>query len=413
MPARRGYLSGVGDNFSHTTAVRLFPSGPMESTLSARIAPPPRIVTAFTASRISSATAAFFGEIQYPPTRASGTQNSAKTLNSATARAVTTSKLSLHFSSRPKSSARPQTTSTFVNPISRVVASRKFVRFRSVSNSVNRHPGRAIASGIPGSPAPLPTSSTRVASAPARLARVVEDFQQRQRVARVRLEHLLRARRAREHPVLALVLANQRARVGEHLFALFRVERRGERVVGRRRASRRRQRSRAGEIDAPSRERTTRERDGRAGATRAMRAATRIARAVRAGVIARARVRSRRVNTCDVDVDARASAEARARGARCASATRDVDADGVDAPPGTVYAPRRRARTAETSKSTRMEILKDFKASTLTRRLRVVEGDGADDARAWDDKSSYFSSARERGKENDRAARGGRWMLRK
>ena len=85
----------------------------------------------------------------------------------------------------------------------------------------------------------------------------------------------------------------------------------------------------------------------------------------------------------------------------------NVDADGVDAPPGTVYAPRRRARTAETSKSTRMEILKDFKASTLTRRLRVVEGDGADDARAWDDKSSYFSSARERGKENDRAARGG------
>ena len=84
-----------------------------------------------------------------------------------------------------------------------------------------------------------------------------------------------------------------------------------------------------------------------------------------------------------------------------------VDADGVDAPPGAVYAPRRRARTAETSKSTRMEILKDFKASTLTRRLRVVEGDGADDARAWDDKSSYFSSARERGKENDRAARGG------
>mmetsp|Transcript_3373 Transcript_3373/g.13054 ORF Transcript_3373/g.13054 Transcript_3373/m.13054 type:complete len:213 (+) Transcript_3373:83-721(+) len=166
MPARRGYLSGVGDNFSHTTAVRLFPSGPMESTLSARIAPPPKIVTAFTASRISSATAAFFGEIQYPPTRASGTQNSAKTLNSATARAVTTSKLSLHFSSRPKSSARPQTTSTFVNPISRFVASRKFVRFRSVSNSVNRHPGRAIASGIPGSPAPLPTSNTRVASLP-------------------------------------------------------------------------------------------------------------------------------------------------------------------------------------------------------------------------------------------------------
>ena len=84
-----------------------------------------------------------------------------------------------------------------------------------------------------------------------------------------------------------------------------------------------------------------------------------------------------------------------------------VDADGVDAPPGAVYAPRRRARTAETSKSTRMEILKDFKASTLTRHLRVVEGDGADDARAWDDKSSYFSSARERGKENDRVARGG------
>jgi hypothetical protein len=54
-----------------------------------------------------------------------------------------------------------------------------------------------------------------------------------------------------------------------------------------------------------------------------------------------------------------------------------------------------------------MEILKDFKASTLTRHLRVVEGDGADDARAWDDKSSYFSSARGRGKENDRVARGG------
>jgi hypothetical protein len=82
-----------------------------------------------------------------------------------------------------------------------------------------------------------------------------------------------------------------------------------------------------------------------------------------------------------VDVDTHRGRSARARRAMRVRDAR-VDADGVDAPPGAVYAPRRRARTAETSKSTRMEILKDFKASTLTRHLRVVEGDGADDARA-------------------------------
>mmetsp|Transcript_127 Transcript_127/g.475 ORF Transcript_127/g.475 Transcript_127/m.475 type:complete len:217 (-) Transcript_127:120-770(-) len=134
----------------------------MLSTSSTRMAPAPKRPTAFTASAISFSTSAFLGAAQYPPTLTNGTQNSANVRNSATARAVTRSYRSLCASSRAKSSARAHTTSTLVKPSSRATTSRNVVRFRSVSNNVNLHCGRAMASGMPGNPAPLPTSITRL-----------------------------------------------------------------------------------------------------------------------------------------------------------------------------------------------------------------------------------------------------------
>ena len=85
--------------------------------------------------------------------------NSANLSNAATARDVTTSN-SPSSSRTARSSARPRTTATDKPKFGHRLW-RKSARRSSGSTSVTRRPGRASASGIPGSPAPLPTSATR------------------------------------------------------------------------------------------------------------------------------------------------------------------------------------------------------------------------------------------------------------
>ena len=60
----------------------------------------------------------------------------------------------------PMSSARPQTTSTLLSDKFSVSSDKKTVRLRKESTSVNFKSGRIIANGMPGNPAPAPTSIT-------------------------------------------------------------------------------------------------------------------------------------------------------------------------------------------------------------------------------------------------------------
>ena len=97
--------------------------------------------------------------MKLPPNFTKGRHSSASTFSLATARLVTMSKLSRY--SGGASSARRQTHSTFSRPRRETVSCRKSHRFCWLSSSVKRASDFSIASGRPGKPAPVPTSSTR------------------------------------------------------------------------------------------------------------------------------------------------------------------------------------------------------------------------------------------------------------
>ena len=124
-----------------------------------------------------------------------------------------------------RSSARPRTTVTS-RPRSSTTSRRKSLRRSSGSISVTRRSGRANASGIPGSPAPLPMSATRIVR--------VEQFGDGRAVQQVALPQPVRLRAGpispRSTPAPARIRGVPRRRASR------RVDRR--RRVGRRRGAR-------------------------------------------------------------------------------------------------------------------------------------------------------------------------------
>ena len=111
---------------------------------------------AFAASLSSSCAAGPLYAISLPPTFTNGNASSHSTFSLATARAVTMSNFS-RISPFAASSALACTASMFT-PARFAASFRKLTRFPSESTSVTCTSGLAIASGIPGKPAPLPKS---------------------------------------------------------------------------------------------------------------------------------------------------------------------------------------------------------------------------------------------------------------
>ncbi len=125
--------------------------------------PPPARVNSSRSRSSSSATLDPFSASMRPCSCTNGSDHCASLASGATAREVTTSAPPASFRT-PGCSARPRTTVTS-SPASSMNSARNIVRRSSGSTSVTRRSGRAIASGIPGSPAPLPTSTTVAPSA--------------------------------------------------------------------------------------------------------------------------------------------------------------------------------------------------------------------------------------------------------
>ena len=126
----------------------------MSSTL------PPNWATALFATRISSSLSTAFMARNRPPTLTSGSVSSHSTFNAATAREVAISYCSRCFAAN--SSARAWTQVTRCRPISSQTCCRKAMRLPRLSSSVKSKSGSKIRRGIPGKPAPVPTSTTRL-----------------------------------------------------------------------------------------------------------------------------------------------------------------------------------------------------------------------------------------------------------
>ncbi len=124
--------------------------------------PPPTRVNSSRSRSNSSATLAPFKASIRPWSCTRGSDHCASFARGATAREVTTSAPPASFRT-PGCSARPRTTVTF-SPADSMNSARKIVRRSRGSTRVTRRSGRAIARGIPGSPAPLPISTTAAPS---------------------------------------------------------------------------------------------------------------------------------------------------------------------------------------------------------------------------------------------------------
>ena len=99
-------------------------------------------------------------QIHIPPTLTNGNKYSSKTCIGATALDAATSYCSLYALFCPKSSALPCKFSTLSSSIFSFTSFKKFILLLIESNNVNFVLFLNIASGIPGNPAPVPTSIT-------------------------------------------------------------------------------------------------------------------------------------------------------------------------------------------------------------------------------------------------------------
>ena len=113
---------------------------------------------AFFARSSSSSVSLLFIAMNAPPCLTSGSDSSASTLSCATARETAKSYCSRCFAAN--SSARACTASISDRFIASMHPCKKRMRFPSESSSVNSQDGHKICSGMPGKPAPQPTSTT-------------------------------------------------------------------------------------------------------------------------------------------------------------------------------------------------------------------------------------------------------------
>ena len=104
-----------------------------------------------------------------PPTFTRGRHSSQRMGRAATARLRAASKLSRR--SLANSSALAWTQAVLVRPRAPQLSRKNSTRFPRLSSSVICTAGRAMATGTPGNPAPVPTSTTVPASSPARGSR--------------------------------------------------------------------------------------------------------------------------------------------------------------------------------------------------------------------------------------------------
>ena len=155
MANRRGYFAGVGAVFGMMTTL-CTASVPGTVYFSMRGLPPPSVRMHRAASCTSSSGSGPFIAANTPPTRTSGRQSSQSIVMRATARDVTTSKLSR---SALSSSARPARHVTFPRPTVSHTSCWNVTRFWRLSMSVMSASGARIAATSPGNPAPEPTSA--------------------------------------------------------------------------------------------------------------------------------------------------------------------------------------------------------------------------------------------------------------
>ena len=110
------------------------------------------------AAVISSSVSTLFMAMNCPPTLTSGRHSSDKTESCATAREVATSNFSRCCAAN--SSARAWTQETRVRCSVSQTSLSQWTRFPSESSSVRSKSSSRMRSGIPGKPAPVPTSTT-------------------------------------------------------------------------------------------------------------------------------------------------------------------------------------------------------------------------------------------------------------
>jgi hypothetical protein len=123
--------------------------------------PPPSCRICSLACSISARCEGRFIHIATPPTCTKGNVHSASAHRCATARAVTMSNCSRHCGRRAASSARAWMNSTPSIPSSAQRGRKNRKGSWRESSRARRICGKAILSGKPGKPAPVPTSSTR------------------------------------------------------------------------------------------------------------------------------------------------------------------------------------------------------------------------------------------------------------
>ncbi len=153
-PTRRGYRSGHRSSWRRTwyapasaatVGTGAIPSEPSPAT-GHRLGMPPG----------GSLTTA------YPPAASNGAPHSATTAGGPKLRATTTSNRPRQPGARPTTSARASATSTRSSMPSWRTACRRYAARRTEdSTSSHEHPGKHIARGRPGKPAPLPRSAAR------------------------------------------------------------------------------------------------------------------------------------------------------------------------------------------------------------------------------------------------------------
>jgi hypothetical protein len=121
----------------------------------------PRRSAAACASSTSEVTFPLLGNRSSPSDRTNGAAYSRRVASGATARAVHRSDASRLPRSRATSSARPLITSTDRSPSDAERSRRNRAFFPTDSISVSVQAGNRIFNGMPGKPAPAPTSTTR------------------------------------------------------------------------------------------------------------------------------------------------------------------------------------------------------------------------------------------------------------
>jgi hypothetical protein len=161
IPTRRGYRSGVSVNFR----ISWYPNLPAKRKVLDR--PKPRVDSPVTSHRRTASSCGGSDTTRKPPISSMGAAHSAVTAGGPKDRAVTTSTRTSELRDRAISSALPRTTSICSCRPQRVTSSRrKFVLLSLASKSTTAVPSHTPASTRPGTPPPLPKSTSEVGGRP-------------------------------------------------------------------------------------------------------------------------------------------------------------------------------------------------------------------------------------------------------